>query len=115
MRKPEETESQTLAEMEAEWAELLPNCLEQCAAGRVGLFLNSPVVSAFVDWPESQRLWSLTRKIREAHAALGSAHPGCQRFLHYCSLRGTDFRAEPKLAEEFLRELKEKSAANQRE
>jgi len=105
MRQREENESQTLAEMEAEWSRLLPQCLEQCAAGRAGLFLNSPVVSAFVDWPESQRLWSLTRKIRDAHTAVGSVHPGCQRFLHYCSLRGTDFRAEPKLAAELLKEL----------
>ena len=115
MRKPDQNESQTLAEMEAEWAELLPKCLEQCAAGRIGLFLNSPVVSAFVDWPESQRLWSLTRKIRDTHAELGSVHEGCKRFLYYCSLRGTDFRSEPKLAAEFLRELNENSAANQRE
>jgi hypothetical protein len=107
MGKREQIEVETLRKLEAEWAALLPKCLEECAGGRVGLFLNSPVVSAFVDWPDYQRLWSLTRKIREMHAALGSVHYGCQRFLHYCCLRGTDFHAEPSLAQEFLQELKD--------
>jgi len=115
MRKQDQVEEPKLSELEAEWAALLPRCLEQCAGGRSGLFANSPIVSAFVDWPEAERLRKLTRQIRETHASLGSVHPGCERFMHYCALPGRDFRAEPKLAAEFLQELKDGLTANKRE
>jgi hypothetical protein len=107
MSKHERIESRSLAELEAEWSRLLPQCLEQCAGGRWGLFANSPVVSAFVDWPEAERLRSLARQIREMHASFDSVHPLCERFLHYSSLRVENIRGEPKLAAEFLEELKE--------
>lgn len=101
-------ESDKLAELEEEWDRLLRECLKQCAAGRLGLFANSPVVSVFVDWPEAERVRSLAREITAIHNTLGSAHPVCELFLHYCSLRGGhNIRGEPKLAAEFLQELEE--------
>ncbi|HEY6968171.1 MAG TPA: hypothetical protein VJA94_03125, partial [Candidatus Angelobacter sp.] len=72
MSKHDKVEAQRLSELEAEWAELLPKCLEQCAGGRWGLFANSPIVSAFVDWPEAERLRSLARQIQEIRATFGS-------------------------------------------
>jgi hypothetical protein len=110
MSKRDQIESQKLAELEAEWNRLLPQCLGQCAAGRWGLFANSPVVSVFVDWPEAERLRSLAREIKEIRATSGSVHPGCERFLHYCSLRGENIRGEPRLAAEFLQELAKDAA-----
>jgi len=114
MSKHDKVEEQKLAELEAEWEQLLPRCLDECARGRWGLFANSPIVSAFVDWPEAERLRSLARQVREMRAAFGSEHASCERFLHYCSLRGENVRGDPKLAAEFLQELKEGLAANPR-
>ena len=108
MAQDEQIETERLAEMEAELGRLLPQCLEQCAGGRLGLFARSPVVSAFADWPEAERLRTLAHEIADAHASRGSAHPICELFLHYCSLRyGNNIRGEPRMAAEFLEELKE--------
>lgn len=108
MTKHERIESQKLAELESEWDRLLPECLKQCAAGRLGLFANSPVVSVFVDWPEAERVRWLANEITAIRGAFGSANPVCELFLHYCSLsRGSNARGEPKLAAEFLQELAE--------
>ncbi|HLJ28668.1 MAG TPA: hypothetical protein VKY85_18310 [Candidatus Angelobacter sp.] len=110
MSKHEGIESQRLAELEAEWSRLLQPCLEQCAAGRWGLFANSPIASAYADWPEAERLRSLAPEITALHTTFGSMHPVCELFLHYCSLRGSNIRGEPKLAAEFLEELREQGS-----
>jgi len=112
MRKPEETGTPTRAELEAEWELLFRRCLEECARGRCGLFANSPVVSAFADWPEAERLRSLTRQIRDMHASQGSQHGGCERFLHYCSRSGNNIREDPKLAVALLADLAEQDTAS---
>lgn len=111
MSKRERIEAQDLAELENEFARLLPQCLRECAAGRLGLFANSPIVAVYVDWPEAARLRSLARRIREIHATSGSAHALCDRFLHCCSLRGENLRGEPKLAAELLEELNQRSGS----
>lgn len=114
MSKRERVEAKELADLESEFERLLPQCLRECAAGRLGLFANSPIVAVYVDWPEAARLRSLARRIREIHATSGSAHAMCERFLHYCalpSLRGENLRGEPKLAAEFLKELDRRPGA----
>jgi len=104
MAKSDQGESQKLSELEAEWNRLLPQCLEQCAQGRVGLFAKRQEA----DWPEAERLRSLAQEIAAIHATFGSANPVCELFLHYCSLRyGPNVRGEPKMAAEFLEELKD--------
>lgn len=111
MTKHERVESQRLTELEAEWDRLLPECLKQCAAGRWGLFANSPVFSVFVDWPEAERVRWLANEITAIRATFGSVNPVCELFLHYCSLRGGhNIRGEPKLAAEFLQELGEEGS-----
>ena len=111
MSKRERIEAKDLAELESEFERLLSQCLRECAAGRWGLFANSPIVAAYVDWPEAARLRSLARRIREIHATSGSAHAMCERFLHYCSLRGENLRGEPKLAAAFLKEMDQRPGA----
>lgn len=107
----EEIESEKLAELEAEWNQLLRQCLAHCAAGRSGLFANSPVVSVFVDWPEAERVRWLANEITAIRATFGSVNPVCELFLHYSSLsRGHNPRGEPKLAAEFLQELEEEGS-----
>lgn len=101
-------ESDKLVELEEEWDRLLRECLKQCAAGRLGLFANSPVVSVFVDWPEAERVRWLANEITAIRGTFGSVNPVCELFLHYSSLsRGHNARGEPKLAAEFLQELEE--------
>jgi hypothetical protein len=104
MNKRERIEPLKLAELEAEFNQLLPQCLQECAAGRLGLFANSPIVAAYADWPEAARLRSLARQIRQIRAEEGSVHPACDRFLHYC-LHGENIREDPKLAAKLLNEL----------
>lgn len=104
MSKRERIEPPTLAELEAEWKQLLPKCLHECAAGRLGLFANSPIVAAYADWPEAVRLRSLAKQIKELRAAQGSAHPVCDLFLQYCR-HGENIREDPKLAVKLLNEL----------
>ena len=94
----------TLAQLETEWEQLLPRCLHECAAGRLGLFANSPIVAAYADWPEAVRLRSLAKQIKEIRAAQGLAHRVCDLFLQYCR-HGEKIREYPKLAAKFLSEL----------
>ena len=104
MAQEDKANSQELAELEAEWSQLLPQCLEQCAQGRVGLFAKSQEE----EWPEAERLRALAQEIAAREGSLGSANPVCELFLHYCSLRyGSKVRGEPKMAAEFLEELKD--------
>lgn len=104
MTKHDRIESQRLAALEAEWNQLLPKCLQECAAGRWGLFANTPELA----WPEAERVRSLAQEITTMHATFGSANPVCELFLHYCSLRhGHNVRGEPEMAAEFLQELRD--------
>lgn len=104
MTKHNQIEAERLAELESEWNGLLPQCLEQCAQGRCGLFAKAEES----EWPEAERLGALAQEIAAIHATLGSANPVCELFLHYCSLRfGSNVRGEPKMAAEFLEELKD--------
>lgn len=104
MAQQEKMESRKLNELEAEWNRLLPQCLEECARGRVGLFAKSQES----DWPEAERLRSLAHEITTLQGSFGSANPVCELFLHYCSLRyGKNVREERKMAAEFLEELRD--------
>lgn len=104
MAQQDKIEAQKLSELEAEWSRLLPLCLEQCAQGRAGLFTKSQEP----DWPEAERLRFLAHEITTLQGSFGSANPVCELFLHYCSLRyGKNVRGEPKMAAEFLEELKD--------
>lgn len=104
MAQQDEIESQKLSELEAEWNRLLPQCLDECARGRMGLFAQSQESG----WPEAERLRALAQEITALQGAFGSANPVCELFLHYCSLcYGKNVRGEPKMAAEFLEELRD--------
>jgi hypothetical protein len=109
MNQPQSVQSQELTELTSEWERLFLPCLQECAAGRWGLFVASPVVAAHADWPEAERLRSLARRIKQMYAASGSVHSECERFLRYCSL-GQNVRTEPKLAAALLEELRQHNA-----
>ena len=105
MSRRKEPEQKPLPELEAEFAQLLAKLLRECAAGRKGLFVNSPVVAAFMDWPEAQHLRSIARQIRDRRSVSGEANPLAQKFLQYLSRQGEKVPDEPKLAAELLAEL----------
>lgn len=107
MSRRKEPEHKTLPELEAEFAELLPRLLRECAAGRKGLFVNSPVVAAYLDWPEAERLRSMARQIRDMRSESGETNPLTQKFLQYLSRQGENVPGEPKLAAELLQEIEQ--------
>jgi hypothetical protein len=93
--------------LESEFCSLLPHVLGQCAAGRWGLFGQNDHLEAsrYLRWSEAERLKSMAREIRLIRQDCGQSNPLVERFLHYCSLRGSNVPGEPKLAQAFLAEV----------
>src|SRR5215469_3557384 len=105
MTRHEKAEQKRLEQLEQEFAEMLPKLLRECAGGRWGLFVNSPVVAAYMDWPEAERLRSMARQIRDMRSESGETNPLAQKFLQYLSRQGENVPGEPKLAAELLTEV----------
>jgi hypothetical protein len=103
---------QKLDALEAEFYDLLPTCLKQCADGRWGLFGQNDDAEGhrWLRWPEADRLKEIAEEIQNLRREFGEPNPLCERFLHYCSLRGSNVPGEPKLARAFLHELEAQSS-----
>jgi hypothetical protein len=89
--------------------EQLLACLEQCAAGRPGLFsdlehLGSDGASHRA-WPEAARLRELAFGLQAILAQSAESDPFCDQFLDLCSIHGENDPGEPKLARAFLNEI----------
>jgi hypothetical protein len=94
-----------LTEMEGEFDPLLLSCLRKCAQGQYGLFGQNDDLDPegrYWNWPDAKRLQELAQEIRIIRLEFGDANENCERFLHLCSLRGSNVPGEPKLAAEFL-------------
>jgi hypothetical protein len=50
-------------------------------------------------------LKELAHEIRSERLEVGQPNRACERFLHFCSLRGANVPGEPKLAATFLAEI----------
>jgi len=98
---------QRLDDLESEFGPLLLSCLKECAAGRWDLFgqNDSPELSRYCQWNEAEQLRDIAVEIRELRAEFGQPNTQVERFLHYCSLRGSNVPGEPKLATAFLNEI----------
>ncbi len=96
-----------LDDLESEFGPLLLSCLRECAAGRWGLFgqNDSAESSRYGQWNEAEQLRDIAVKIRELRVEFGKPNPQVERYLHYCSLRGSNVPGEPKLAAAFLNEI----------
>ena len=108
MTKSQNIRETRLAEMESEFHSLLVSCLRECAQGRWGLFGQNDHVEHYEryrGWPEAKRLVDLAHEIKSKRLEFGEANEACERFLHFCSLRGSNVPGEPILAAEFLAEL----------
>jgi hypothetical protein len=107
MTKRSRIQQQRLAELEAEFRELLPVCLRECARGRWGLFGRN---DQFEDyrwwyWAEAEHLKDIATQILSIQNTVGGRNEIGERFLELCSLKGSNVPGEPKLAAAFLRDI----------
>lgn len=92
---------------EAFYAQLMA-CLEECAAGRRGLFSDyEPAGSAASDtgWPEAARLRELAFALQAILAQSGESDILCEQFLDLCSIHGENDPGERRLARAFLNQI----------
>lgn len=88
-------------------------CLEECAAGRRGLFSDlehmgndtTEFSSGERAWPEAARLRELAFALQSILSQNGDADSLCDQFLDLCSIHGESDPGEPKLARAFLNEI----------
>lgn len=84
-------------------------CLEECAAGRPGLFSDVEHLpsdtSETQPWPEAARLRELAFALQSILAQHGESDPLCDRFLDLCTIHGENDPGEPKLARAFLNQI----------
>jgi hypothetical protein len=116
MAKKENIQKRRLASLESEFRSLLPTVLRQCAGGRWGLFGQNdhPDGSKYLFWSEAEQLKGIAGEIQSIRLEFGESNPQVERFLHYCSLRGSNVPGEPKLAKLFLDELERGLAVDTR-
>jgi len=91
--------------------EQLMACLEECAAGRRGLFSDHEHLGQNA-WPEAARLRELAFALQSIFAQSGvqsgETGPLCDQFLDLCSIHGENDPGEPRLARAFLNEIEGK-------
>ena len=111
MTKREDIEQRKLEGLEEEFRSLLRRLLEQCAAGRWGLFGQNDHLEAskYLHWSEAEKLKSIAHEIRSIRLEFGESNSQVERFLHYCSLSGANVPGEPKLAQALLDEVESAS------
>jgi hypothetical protein len=109
----EATDRQSLDPLRQAFRSQLLACLEECAAGRRGLFSDyEPLGEADENnrsWPEAARLRELAFALQSVLAQSwdqgGESDPLCDQFLDLCSIHGESDPGEPKLARAFLNEI----------
>ena len=110
--EPERNTAQFEPLIEA-FREQLLACLEECAAGRRGLFSDREHLAiadeiedaALRPWPEAARLRELAFALQSILAQAGESDALCDQFLDLCSIHGESDPGEPRLARAFLNEI----------
>lgn len=108
MTQRDKIKQDRLAALEGEFADLLVPCLKQSASGRYGLFGQNDHLDPnhkWWHWPEAEQLQAIADQIQALCSEFGEKNQTCERFLYFRSLRGPNVPGEPKLAEQFLKEL----------
>jgi len=115
MSKRHEIEQDRLEALESEFRVLLHSVLKECAGGRWGLFDQNDQREAkkYLHWPEAERLKGMASEIKLILDDSGEQNEVVERFLHYCSLRGSNVPGEPRLAQSFLAELNSERSSPQ--
>ena len=105
----EHIESEQIEPLRQAFRDQLLTLLEQCAAGRWGLFTDfehvSEEIARYRAWPEAARLRELAFALQAILAQSGEADPLCDQFLDLCSIHGENDPGEPRLARAFLGEI----------
>jgi hypothetical protein len=112
-RKPE------LSPLIEAFRDQLRACLEECAAGRRGLFTDLGYLAREHlarehlggnegnnrSWPEAAQLRELAFALQSILAQSGEDDALCDQFLDLCSIHGESDPGEPRLARAFLNEI----------
>jgi hypothetical protein len=105
----ERIELESIQPLTQAFQEQLLACLEECAAGRWGLFSDrehlSEDVTEYRAWPEAARLRELAFALQTILAQSGESDLLCDQFLDLCSIHGENDPGEPRLARAFLSEI----------
>ena len=105
----ERGEPEQLEPLKQAFRDQLLACLEECAAGRWGLFSDYEHIreeaAKHRAWPEAARLRELAFALQSILAQSGEFDPLCDQFFDLCSIHGENDPGEPKLARAFLNEI----------
>jgi hypothetical protein len=104
MPMEEDLESGQVETLIHAFREQLIACLEECVAGRRGLFSDHEHLEQNA-WPEAARLRELAFALQSILAQSGENDSLCDQFLDLCSIHGENDPGEPKLARAFLNEI----------
>jgi hypothetical protein len=115
-----EAQTVRLAIAEKEFAVMLLKLLQECARGRSGLFgqlektYGAEKAAQYFSWPEADKLILLAGELAALRDELGddTDFPALRKFLAYRKLSGPGVPSEPKLALQFLQELKREELAD---
>jgi hypothetical protein len=110
-----------LEQAKKEFETLLRACLPECARGRWGLFgqrermHGEEFAKRYYSWPEADKIVELAEEIDMLRRSLkdSSPFPLLEKFLDLRSLVGPGVLTEPKLALQFLQQLKREELAGQ--
>jgi hypothetical protein len=109
MSSGDRIESEQLEPLTQAFRDQLLACLEECAAGRCGLFSDLEHVESdsakYRAWPEAARLRELAFALQSILAQSGEIDPLCDQFLDLCSIHGESDPGERRLARAFLNEI----------
>jgi hypothetical protein len=113
--RPSELVPPDLSPLTDAFREQLMACLEECAAGRHGLFATQDYLGEAArhqPWPEAERLRELASALQGILAQSASEYEEqtpiarlIDQFLDLCSIHGESDPGEPKLARAFLNEI----------
>jgi hypothetical protein len=104
-----ESDSGALEPLQHAFRDQLMACLQECAAGRCGLFSDfehlTEEAASCKAWPEAARLRELAFALQAILAQSGESDLLCDQFLDLCSIHGESDPGEPRLARAFLNEI----------
>ena len=110
--EPERSIPPDLSALAQVFREQLLACLEECSAGRHGLFSSLDYLgeaSRHQPWPEAESLRQLAFALQAIQAQSADEFtqpdPLVDQFLDLCSIHGENDPGEPKLARAFLAEI----------
>ncbi len=106
-------DSAQLEPLQQAFRDQLLACLEECAAGRNGLFSDIEHLPSdtpeIQPWPEAARLRELAFALQSVLAQNGETDPLCDEFLDLCTIHGENDPGEPRLARAFLAEIRNRA------